>query len=183
MSAKELEKLDKPELARHAQEGWDLSLRLREEILGLKETNGRLNRRCQQAESAAAVNVEAVMRAGGSLGRALAGWAAGDYKRQLEASEAEVREIRISRDEILGLLRDVKLKHGTCLPRSRKACTNCSAQDRLDKIVGDWKGPRVELSDLPFTSKSRQKRIYTQKGLCPACGTTHAPGENTLCSL
>ncbi len=146
MSTKDIEELDKPELARHAQEGWDLSLKLREDIRSLQATNKKLNRRCQQAESAAAVNVEAVKRAGGSLGRALAGWAAGDYKRKLEAAEAEARETRARRDEVLGLLRNMKLEHGTCQPRERKACTNCNSKERLDKIVDDWKGHRLELS-------------------------------------
>ena len=49
----------------------------------LRATNKRLNRRCQDAESAARVKVEEVQRAGGSIGRALAGWAAGDYRRRL----------------------------------------------------------------------------------------------------
>lgn len=43
-------------------------------------------------------------------------------------------------EHVLGLLRDTKMRHGTCQPRSRKACTACNAQEELDKIVKDWKG-------------------------------------------
>lgn len=49
-------------------------------------------------------------------------------------------------EHVLGLLRDTKMKHGTCQPRSRKACTACDAQEILDQIVKDWKGFTMVLS-------------------------------------
>lgn len=55
-----------------------------EEIHRLRETISALNRRCQRAESAALTKVEEVRKAGPSLGRALAGWAAGRYRTALE---------------------------------------------------------------------------------------------------
>lgn len=55
-------------------------------VAKLKETITRLNRRCQEAESAACVKVEEVQKAGPSLGRALAGWSAGNYRRKYEES-------------------------------------------------------------------------------------------------
>lgn len=57
-----------------------------------------------------------------------------------------LKEERRKKEHILGLLRDTKMKHGTCQPRSRKACTACNAQEDLDKIVEEWKGFTMELS-------------------------------------
>ena len=45
-----------------------------DEIVALKETNARLNRRCQAAESAALQNVKACAAQGLSFGRTLANW-------------------------------------------------------------------------------------------------------------
>jgi hypothetical protein len=55
----------------------------------LKATNTRLNRRCQEAESAARETAEKVKAKGMSLGRGLAGWSAGDLRRQLDEIRKE----------------------------------------------------------------------------------------------
>ena len=47
-------------------------------IFSLEATVRRLNRRCQQAEKAAQENLEDCKRAGVSMGRSLANWAARD---------------------------------------------------------------------------------------------------------
>lgn len=60
--------------------------------------------------------------------------------------EEEREEERRKREHILGLLRNTKMEHGICKPRSRKACTACNSQDELDKIVAGWKGFTMELS-------------------------------------
>jgi len=57
-----------------------------------------------------------------------------------------LKDERAQKEHILGLLRDTKMEHGTCQPRSRKACTACNAQEQLDKIVKDWKGFTIVLS-------------------------------------
>lgn len=64
------------------------------EIVTLKETNTRLNRRCQEAERAANVKVEEIRKQGGSLGRALATWSAGDLRRRLEETELQVEDLQ-----------------------------------------------------------------------------------------
>lgn len=64
------------------------------EIVSLKETNTRLNRRCQEAERAANVKVEEIRKQGGSLGRALATWSAGDLRRRLEETELQKQDLR-----------------------------------------------------------------------------------------
>ena len=52
--------------------------RAQERITELEATVRRLNRRCQQAEKAASENVDDCRRAGVSMGRSLANWAARD---------------------------------------------------------------------------------------------------------
>lgn len=74
------------------------------ETSSLKETNSRLNRRCQEAESAASVKVEEVLRAGPSLGRSLACWAAADCSRKLEAAILENKELKAKFFEIAGVM-------------------------------------------------------------------------------
>lgn len=63
----------------------------REMVRGLRETNARLNRRAQDAESAAATKVEEVLRAGPSLGRALSAYAAKLYREDSEACRVLLR--------------------------------------------------------------------------------------------
>jgi hypothetical protein len=63
-------------------------------VAKLRETITRLNRRCQEAESAACVKVEEVQKAGPSLGRALAGWSAGNYRRKYDEAQKEIEEIK-----------------------------------------------------------------------------------------
>jgi hypothetical protein len=58
----------------------------------------------------------------------------------------KLEDEQAQKERILGLLRDTKMQHGTCQPRSRKACTACNAQEELDKITKDWKGPTMVLS-------------------------------------
>ncbi len=65
-----------------------------DEVTRLRGTAKTLNRRCQKAESAARTKVDEVLRAGPSLGRALSGWAAGDYKRRLATMERWYKALR-----------------------------------------------------------------------------------------
>lgn len=69
-------------------------IELKAENTSLRETITRLNRRCQEAESAARVKVEEVRKAGPSLGRALAGWAASDYRQKYEAALKEIKDLK-----------------------------------------------------------------------------------------
>lgn len=63
-------------------------------VTKLRETLTRLNRRCQEAESAACVKVEEVRKSGPSLGRALAGWAAANYQRKYDAAQKEIEDLK-----------------------------------------------------------------------------------------
>ena len=49
----------------------------------------------------------------------------------------------------MGLLRDTKMQHGTCQPRSRKACTACNAQEELDRLISEWKGFTLYATSSP----------------------------------
>lgn len=73
-------------------------------------------------------------------------WASGYFWGQRSIVNTLVEDERTAKEHILGLLRDTKMQHGTCQPRSRKACTACNAQEELDKIVKNWKGFTMALS-------------------------------------
>lgn len=45
--------------------------------------------------------------------------------------------------EVMGCLRDMQMPHGLCKPRSRMACTNCNASDRLQAVISAYRGPQV----------------------------------------
>lgn len=66
----------------------------------------------------------------------------------LEDSKKETAEERAKYEGIMELLRDSRMKHGTCKPRSRKACTACNAQEILDKRIAQWRGPTIALSEV-----------------------------------
>jgi hypothetical protein len=40
-----------------------------------------------------------------------------------------------------------KMQHGLCQPVERRACTACAAVRELDKMLTEWKGPRVILAE------------------------------------
>jgi len=48
---------------------------------------------------------------------------------------------------VMQLLRDMLKPHGTCKPRERKACTACNAMDELARILSDYKGAPLKLSE------------------------------------
>jgi hypothetical protein len=50
--------------------------------------------------------------------------------------------------EIMRLLRDSRMEHGTCEPRSRKACTACNARDELNARVKAYRGAPVSIQPL-----------------------------------
>lgn len=65
----------------------------------------------------------------------------------LKDAKEETAEERAKYDGLMQLLKDSKMKHGTCKPRSRKACTACNAQEQLDALVAKWRGPFLTLSE------------------------------------
>lgn len=96
-------------------------------VAELRATNNRLNRRCQEAESAARTKVEEVLRAGPSLGRALSAWAAGDYRRRLEEAEKRIplpKNIDLACSALEGILQEFDAQpRSPCLGTS--AFPNC----------------------------------------------------------
>lgn len=67
-------------------------------------------------------------------------WFSGYFWGQKSIVNTLLQDERAAKEHLLGLLRDTKMEHGTCKPRSRKACTACNAQAELDMIVENWKG-------------------------------------------
>lgn len=62
------------------------------------------------------------------------------------ATDPSISELKADAETfhtVMGLLRDMQMQHGLCQPRSRLACTHCNAKDELDKLLADYKGPRV----------------------------------------
>lgn len=58
----------------------------------------------------------------------------------------ELLEIEQKYYSVMEALRKLKMPHGTCFPRERKACTHCAAAERLLKLQAEYKGPRVRLA-------------------------------------
>lgn len=58
----------------------------------------------------------------------------------------ELLETEAKFHTVMDCLRKLKMPHGTCLPRERKACTHCAAAERLLKMQAEYKGPRVRLA-------------------------------------
>lgn len=125
--------------------------RLMAENVALRETVTRLNRRCQEAESAANVKVEEIRKQGGSFGRALAAWSAGDQRRRAENAERLNGELR----ETLAWIKANPHGHGLgacpiCVAidrllteRPQHKCADCGHDDTplgtcADKFTGDW---------------------------------------------
>lgn len=46
---------------------------------------------------------------------------------------------------VMQLLRDMRMEHGLCKPRERKACTACNAKDALNKMIDEYTGAPVTL--------------------------------------
>src|SRR5215475_13564543 len=65
-----------------------------EQLRELQETNRRLNRRAQMAEGVADENVEKCRRAGISLGRGLANYAATRSEETIATQAEQLRELR-----------------------------------------------------------------------------------------
>lgn len=49
---------------------------------------------------------------------------------------------------VMQCLQDLRLEHGLCQPRERLACTHCNAQDKLDEMLAQYKGPLIVLSSV-----------------------------------
>lgn len=47
---------------------------------------------------------------------------------------------------IMGLLQDLKLDHGKCHPREDHACTHCNAEEEIEKMLKEYRGPRIVAS-------------------------------------
>lgn len=62
---------------------------------------------------------------------------------QLRARVADLTEDSQNYHRAMQCLSDMKMEHGLCQPRSRKACTNCNAADILEAMQSAYKGPRI----------------------------------------
>lgn len=48
--------------------------------------------------------------------------------------------------KVMECMRKMKMQHGTCEPRERRACSHCNGADDLQKIIASYKGARVVLA-------------------------------------
>ena len=62
---------------------------------------------------------------------------------ELEAQLLGARKDAERFHEAMQCFKDMQLPHGLCKPRSRMACTNCNAADRLRELVDSYRGPKV----------------------------------------
>ena len=47
--------------------------------------------------------------------------------------------------KVMRLLLDLRMEHGLCKPRYRRACTACNAKEDLAKMVDEYKGVPIAL--------------------------------------
>lgn len=84
--------------------------------------------------------------ADGDLVRCCKGFHRGErYTRAIEQEAAQGIEGDYHR--VMSLLQSTKMEHGLCKPRERRACTACNACDDLDKMIDEYKGPKVVASE------------------------------------
>jgi len=76
-------------------------------------------------------------------------WSAGYLWGQRAIADTLVMDEKAKYEHVMGLLRDTKMQHGTCQPRSRKACTACNAQEELDRLISEWKGFTLYATSSP----------------------------------
>lgn len=48
--------------------------------------------------------------------------------------------------EVMSALRKTKMEHGLCEPVERNACTHCAGKRKIEKMLAEYKGPRVILA-------------------------------------
>ncbi len=66
--------------------------------------------------------------------------------KRAEQAESALTEAEAKYHDIMTTLRQTQMKHGTCKPRERRACTACNAAERLDYLLSKYKGPPVALA-------------------------------------
>lgn len=47
---------------------------------------------------------------------------------------------------VMSYLADLKLPHGKCHPREDNACTHCNAQEKIEQMLVEYRGPRIVAS-------------------------------------
>ncbi len=123
------------------------------QVAELRETVTRLNRRCQEAERAANVKVEDIRKQGGSFGRALAAWSAGDQRRRADIAEQQLKE----------LIRLVLEEH--LLPKNQghvaDDCNICAW------LAQHWK-PGDTPKEIGAANEKMKCGVWTQWGQCVA---------------
>ena len=62
------------------------------------------------------------------------------------STEEQLRDDASNYHRVMRLLKNTRMEHGLCVPRGRRACTNCNATDDLKKMVDDYKGQRIRPS-------------------------------------
>jgi hypothetical protein len=67
--------------------------------------------------------------------------------------------------EIMGVLRDLRKfegRHGKCNPRLDRACAYCNAVDDLERLVSDYRGPRIVLAKHPIrlSAEAAERSVY-----------------------
>lgn len=69
-----------------------------------------------------------------------------DSCRRVMAEATRLQKVEQQFHEVMGAWRRTKMEHGLCEPKSRRACTRCMAEEKIEKALSEYKGPRITLT-------------------------------------
>lgn len=61
----------------------------------------------------------------------------------LQHQLAEKSDEALLYHKVMQALRRTKMQHGKCEPRSDRACAHCNALEDIEKLLSEYRGPRI----------------------------------------
>lgn len=154
--------------------------RLQSELATARETNGRLNRRCQVAERAAS---EKVTASTGSLGRGLANYAASMYARELTEAREENERLRTECGALFGATETLRVHLSTELGIPYEIANDSLIWGAVRRLVAEREGLRdaaqklLGMIDTTDDSQRYRERFWSHLGYLKAALEPHPDGQ------